>query len=65
MGKKNNVHIGLWQSPCMNVIDKSYAFIANRNKLYISPELTEIVCDKVEKKGDPRGCNHTPRVNCT
>ena len=33
----------------MNVKDKTVAFIANRDKLCISPEVAEIVYDNVEK----------------
>ena len=32
----------------MNVMNKSDAFVHNRDKLCISPELAEIVYDKVE-----------------
>ena len=48
MKKKDNVHIRLCQSPYKNVMNNSDTFIANRDKLYMNPELAEIVYDKVE-----------------
>ena len=46
---EESVYTTLPQSQCIHVMDKTYAFIANRYKLYISPELVEMVYNKVEK----------------
>ena len=47
--EKQNVSSRLCQSQCMHVMGTPNAFVANRDKLYILPELADIVYDKVEK----------------
>ena len=45
-----SIYNRLPQSQCMPVMDRPNAFIANRDKLYISPELAKMVYNKMEKK---------------
>ena len=47
--ERDNVDTKLMQSPYVYIEDKCNAFIANGDKLSISPKLAEVCYDKIEK----------------